>query len=129
MKTKLYAERKSGKFFKHSEETIYGGIYLHGKLEEKNGGYDIVQVPDDINFFKEDRIEDVLVILSSGKRINAKMFLWHSRPHDNPAHDYYESEYMKKDPRFNVHGLIVEKGDRKMMIDAAKHYNERRDGC
>lgn len=120
MKTMLYAESYGGKVFPHKEKTICSFIYLHRKVERLNG-YDIVEVPRSDEFFRKDRIEDVIVVLHSGKKINARLFLWHSAPYDEQSR-----RYMEENPVYNVHGLVVAKGDTRGMIDAAKKFHEKR---
>ena len=96
-------------------------VYAHGILEEK-AGYDIVCYPETDTFdYENDRIEDVIAVLSNGEEIKSKLFFWHSAPYNDD-----ERRYMRNHPIFNCHGLIIAENDAEAMKDAQRKYGERR---
>lgn len=96
-------------------------VYAHGELMRK-AGYDIVSYDKRERFdFKNDRTENVIAVLPSGEEVKAKLFFWHSEPYDTRS-----ARYMKQDPVYRCHGLLVSRDDRAAIEDAKRKYNERR---
>ena len=117
---KLYVENCDGETYIPAEETCHY-VYAHGILERKSK-YDIVCYPEGETFdFRNDRIEDVIAVLYNGEEHNAKLFFWHSKPHDERS-----KMYMAKNPVYLCHGLLVAIDDTEALKDAEKKYNERR---
>ena len=119
---KLYIEGSDYKLALDRElETTCHFVYAHSKLEWK-AGYDIVCYNKNDGFdFKTDRVENVIAVLPNGKRVRAKLFFWHGKPYDEMS-----ARYMKQNPVYRCHGLLVSRNDKYGLADARQKYNEKR---
>lgn len=74
----IFAETIKHETYSEDCDTIHG-VYLHGKLERKNG-FDLVYLPEYEGYFeyKDDRIEFVDVVFADGTKETAILYFWNS---------------------------------------------------